>query len=134
MSKLLKRVAHEGFRVVALRQLRLGEEHVRHVVPANDQQVKCCLVIIVCRETSAWLYHAVTVSLCVHLLFQNEAVWTRHADYLTSDVSVTLCLQRENAVKRLLELLGPVDAKLAKRQSSFHWRAMFGTDAISNAF
>ena len=117
--------------MVALRQLRLGEEHVRHVVPVNDQQVKCFLL------TSSDEYRSSPVTSLYHfacLLFQNEAVWTRHADYLTSDVSVTLCLQRENAVKRLLELLGPVDAKLAKRQSSFHWRAMFGTDAISNAF
>ena len=43
-----------------------------------------------------------------------------------------LCLQRENAIKKLLDLVGPRDPKVAKKESSFLWRAMFGTDAIAN--
>lgn len=39
LSKLLKRVTHEGFRVVALRQLVLDEPAIEQIVPAQDQQV-----------------------------------------------------------------------------------------------
>ena len=42
LSRLLKRIAHEGFRVVALRQLMLSEDDVRHIVAQNDQQVLLC--------------------------------------------------------------------------------------------
>ena len=61
-------------------------------------------------------------------------MFAHQQQYLRSDVSVVLSLQRENAVRKLLDLLGPSDARLAKKQSSFYWRSMFGTDAINNAF
>ena len=44
-----------------------------------------------------------------------------------------LCVQRENAVKRLLDLLGPEDPQSARRQSQFYWRGVFGgVDTVTN--
>lgn len=53
---------------------------------------------------------------------------------MTSGPVVSLCLHRENAVGRLLEILGPSDARVAKRQSQFFLRGSFGEDSIKNAF
>lgn len=57
-----------------------------------------------------------------------------HVSHMTSGPVVSLCLQRENAVGRLLEVLGPCDARVAKRQSQFLLRGSFGEDSIRNAF
>ena len=56
-----------------------------------------------------------------------------HLRHLTSGESLVLCLQRENAVKKLLDVIGPTDPRQAKRESTFLWRAMFGADSINNA-
>lgn len=53
---------------------------------------------------------------------------------MTSSPVVSLCLQRENAVGRLLEVLGPSDARVAKKQSQFFLRGSFGEDSVQNAF
>lgn len=53
---------------------------------------------------------------------------------MTSGPVVALCLQRENAVGRLLEVLGPSDPRAAKRQSQFFLRGSFGEDCIQNGF
>ena len=53
---------------------------------------------------------------------------------MTSGPVVSLCLHRENAVGRLLEILGPSDARVAKRQSQFFLRGSFGEDSVKNAF
>ena len=58
----------------------------------------------------------------------------RHVSHMTSGPVVALCLQRENAVWRLQEVLGPGDARLAKRQSQFFLRGSFGEDSVRNAF
>ncbi|CAG2255348.1 unnamed protein product [Mytilus edulis] len=55
-------------------------------------------------------------------------------DYLKSGPSLCLVLQRENAVKKLLDLLGPSDPSSARRQSQFLWRGTFGVDTVNNAF
>ena len=55
-----------------------------------------------------------------------------HVDYLTQSCCLLLVLQRENAVKRLVDLLGPQDPKHAKQQDQFYWRAMFGSDPVAN--
>ena len=54
--------------------------------------------------------------------------------HMTSGPVVALCLQRENAVGRLLEVLGPSDPRAARRQSQFFLRGSFGEDSIQNAF
>lgn len=54
--------------------------------------------------------------------------------YLTSGPSMCLVLLRENSVKKLLDLLGPVDPLNARRQSQFLWRGTFGVDLVNNAF
>ena len=52
---------------------------------------------------------------------------------MTSGPVVVLCLQRENAVGRLLDLLGPSDPVEAKRKSQFFLRGSFGQDSVRNA-
>lgn len=53
---------------------------------------------------------------------------------MTSGPSVVLCLHRENAVGRLLDVLGPSDTRAAKKQSQFYLRGSFGEDSIKNGF
>ncbi|XP_060589717.1 dynein axonemal assembly factor 8-like [Ruditapes philippinarum] len=63
---------------------------------------------------------------------QNEEI-DKHMNHLTSGPSMCLCVQRENAVKRLLDLLGPEDPQSARRQSQFYWRGVFGgVDSVTN--
>ena len=57
-----------------------------------------------------------------------------HVCHMTSGPVVALCLQRENAVGRLLEVLGPSDPRAARKQSQFFLRGSFGEDSIQNAF
>ncbi|XP_052272728.1 dynein axonemal assembly factor 8-like isoform X2 [Dreissena polymorpha] len=58
---------------------------------------------------------------------------TKHLQYLTGGPSLCLCVERENAVKRLLDLLGPEDPQSARRLSQFYWRGVFGGDIVTNA-
>ncbi|KAL8596211.1 hypothetical protein ACOMHN_021251 [Nucella lapillus] len=55
-----------------------------------------------------------------------------HLQYLTSEPSLYLALWRENAVKKLLDLVGPEDPQQARRQSQFYWRGIYGSDLIHN--
>ncbi|XP_033757946.1 uncharacterized protein LOC117340288 isoform X2 [Pecten maximus] len=57
----------------------------------------------------------------------------KHLTYLTSGPCVYLTLERENAVKYLLDLLGPMDPQGARRLSQFYWRGVFGMDPVLNA-
>jgi len=63
-----------------------------------------------------------------------ESELERHVCHMTSGPIVALCLQRENAVGRLLEVLGPSDPRAARKQSQFFLRGSFGEDSIQNAF
>ncbi|KAJ6657589.1 hypothetical protein lerEdw1_002304, partial [Lerista edwardsae] len=65
---------------------------------------------------------------------QDPAVVEAHSRYLTSGSSLVLCLQRENAVKKLLDLLGPEDPKQAQAISQFLWRAQYGLSSTQNGF
>ncbi|XP_073504372.1 dynein axonemal assembly factor 8-like isoform X3 [Phyllobates terribilis] len=56
-----------------------------------------------------------------------------HCDYLTSAPSLVLCLRRINAVRKLLDVLGPDDPQLCKAQDQFLWRAHYGTSSVQNA-
>lgn len=56
-----------------------------------------------------------------------------HLGHLTSGPVLVLVLQRENAVRKLLSLLGPNNPKEAKKKNEFLWRGMFGVDPINNA-
>ncbi|XP_060117009.1 dynein axonemal assembly factor 8-like [Heteronotia binoei] len=51
---------------------------------------------------------------------------------LTSGSSFVLCLQRENAVKKLLDLLGPKDTKQAQAAKPISWRAQYGLSSVRN--
>ena len=55
-----------------------------------------------------------------------------HIENLTSEQSLVLAVQRENAVKHLLDLIGPNDPRVARRQSQQLWRAVFGVDPVMN--
>jgi len=68
------------------------------------------------------------------LIAEKESELERHVCHMTSGPIVALCLQRENAVGRLLEVLGPSDPRAARKQSQFFLRGSFGEDSIQNAF
>ncbi|XP_059834817.1 dynein axonemal assembly factor 8 [Hypanus sabinus] len=55
-------------------------------------------------------------------------------DSLISGPLVILCLQRDNAVKKLLDLLGPEDPQEARSLDQFLWRGHWGTDLLHNGF
>nr|XP_025036287.1 uncharacterized protein C16orf71 homolog isoform X2 [Pelodiscus sinensis] len=65
---------------------------------------------------------------------QEPAILEAHSSYLTSGSSLVLCLQRENAVKKLVDLLGPEDPTLAHTLDPCLWRAQYGTSSVQNGF
>ncbi|XP_061456052.1 dynein axonemal assembly factor 8 isoform X3 [Rhineura floridana] len=65
---------------------------------------------------------------------QDPVVLEAHSGYLASGSSLVLCLQRENAVKKLLDLLGPEDPKHARAVNQFFWRAQYGHSLARNGF
>ncbi|KFV10935.1 hypothetical protein N339_07103, partial [Pterocles gutturalis] len=65
---------------------------------------------------------------------QDPAVLEAHCTYLTSGTALVLCLQRPNAVKKLIDLLGPEDPKLAQTRDPSLWRAQYGTSTVQNGF
>ncbi|NXW82368.1 NDK5 kinase, partial [Alopecoenas beccarii] len=65
---------------------------------------------------------------------QDPAVLEAHCTYLTSGTALVLCLQRPNAVKKLVDLLGPEDPKLAQALDPFLWRAQYGISTVQNGF
>ncbi|NXD66767.1 TXND3 protein, partial [Eolophus roseicapillus] len=65
---------------------------------------------------------------------QDPAVLEAHCSYLTSDTALVLCLQRPNAVKKLIDLLGPEDPKVAQALDPSLWRAQYGTSTVQNGF
>ncbi|XP_013420923.1 uncharacterized protein LOC106181165 isoform X1 [Lingula anatina] len=62
----------------------------------------------------------------------NDIVRQMHVDHMTSGPSFILCVQRENAVKKLLDVIGAEDPQQARRQSIFNWRGTFGVDPVCN--
>lgn len=44
-----------------------------------------------------------------------------------------ICLQRENAVKKLLDVIGPEDPVIARSLDSFLLRGCYGVNSIHNA-
>ncbi|XP_009701663.1 PREDICTED: uncharacterized protein LOC104164125, partial [Cariama cristata] len=65
---------------------------------------------------------------------QDPAGLEAHCTYLTSGTALVLCLQRPNAVKKLIDLLGPEDPKLAQALDPFLWRAQYGISTVRNGF
>ena len=68
----------------------------------------------------------------IFFLLKDEAI-EKHIQHMTSGPSLCLCVERENAVKKLLDLLGPEDPQSARRHSQFYWRGVFGVDPVMNA-
>ncbi|GCB66529.1 hypothetical protein scyTo_0010113 [Scyliorhinus torazame] len=67
-----------------------------------------------------------------HSIQQDPRLVKCSIDSLTSGASVILCVQRDNAVKKLLDLLGPEDPGEARGLNQFLWRALCGTDIVHN--
>ncbi|KFP76154.1 Nucleoside diphosphate kinase 7, partial [Acanthisitta chloris] len=65
---------------------------------------------------------------------QDAAALEAHCSYLMSGTALVLCLQRPNAVKELIDLLGPEDPALAQALDPCLWRAQFGTSTVQNGF
>ncbi|NWS98631.1 NDK5 kinase, partial [Mionectes macconnelli] len=77
---------------------------------------------------------AVALGLLPSEVKQDPAALETHCTYLTSGTALVLCLQRPNAVKKLLDLLGPEDPKLAQALDPCLWRAQYGTSTVHNGF
>ncbi|XP_054127134.1 dynein axonemal assembly factor 8 [Melozone crissalis] len=77
---------------------------------------------------------AAAASLLPWELQQDSAAVEAHCAYLTSGTALVLCLQRPNAVKKLLDLLGPEDPQLAQALDPLLWRAQYGTSTVQNGF
>ena len=54
-------------------------------------------------------------------------------DYMTSGPVIALMLERNDAIKKWQELMGPADSKKAKQTAPDSIRAKFGTDITKNA-
>ncbi|NXP43885.1 TXND3 protein, partial [Heliornis fulica] len=65
---------------------------------------------------------------------QDPAALEAHRSYLTSGTALVLCLQRPNAVKKLIDLLGPEDPELAQAVDPCLWRAQYGVSTVQNGF
>ncbi|KFQ12671.1 hypothetical protein N330_01051, partial [Leptosomus discolor] len=65
---------------------------------------------------------------------QDPAVLEAHCTYLTLGTALVLCLQRPNAVKKLIDLLGPEDTELAQALDPFFWRAQYDISTVQNGF
>lgn len=65
---------------------------------------------------------------------QNDDLYREDIAHMSSGDSLVLAVSRENAVKKLLDLLGPEDSREAKRLDPFLWRGMYGTSVTHNAF
>ncbi|XP_045066718.1 dynein axonemal assembly factor 8-like isoform X3 [Coregonus clupeaformis] len=70
------------------------------------------------------------VSLVSAAEHQDPSAVEAHVQYLSSGPSLALCLQRENAVKRLLDVLGPEDPAQARALDQFLWRACYSSDQL----
>ncbi|KAL2298753.1 hypothetical protein Nmel_014349 [Mimus melanotis] len=77
---------------------------------------------------------AAAAALLPRELQQDAAAAEAHCAYLTSGTALVLCLQRPNAVKKLLDLLGPEDPQLAQALDPHLWRAQYGTSTVQNGF
>ncbi|XP_059718034.1 dynein axonemal assembly factor 8 [Haemorhous mexicanus] len=77
---------------------------------------------------------AAAASLLPRELQQDAAAVEAHCAYLTSGTALVLCLQRPNAVKKLMDLLGPEDPQLAQALDPCLWRAQYGTSTVQNGF
>ncbi|XP_027539325.1 uncharacterized protein C16orf71 homolog isoform X3 [Neopelma chrysocephalum] len=77
---------------------------------------------------------AIALGLLPSEVKQDPAALEAHCTYLTSGTALVLCLQRPNAVKKLVDLLGPEDPKLAQAVDPCLWRAQYGTSTVHNGF
>ncbi|NXC37664.1 TXND3 protein, partial [Penelope pileata] len=65
---------------------------------------------------------------------EDPAALEAHCTYLTSGASLVLCLQRANAVRKLIDLLGPEDPRVAQALDPCLWRAQYGISTVQNGF
>ncbi|NXM27466.1 NDK5 kinase, partial [Oxyruncus cristatus] len=77
---------------------------------------------------------AIALGLLPSEVKEDPAALEAHCTYLTSGTALVLCLQRPNAVKKLVDLLGPEDPNLAQALDPCLWRAQYGTSTVHNGF
>ncbi|XP_014668873.1 PREDICTED: uncharacterized protein LOC106810112 [Priapulus caudatus] len=58
----------------------------------------------------------------------------QHLQHLASGPCLALAVQRVNAVKKMLDLVGPTDPARARTYSPCFWRSLYGKDSVANAF
>ncbi|XP_067931773.1 dynein axonemal assembly factor 8-like [Watersipora subatra] len=63
---------------------------------------------------------------------QDEKLLQKNIQHMTSGPSMLIALQRENAIKKLEDMLGPDDPAEAKAVSPFCLRGFYGTDLPNN--
>ncbi|MBN3320104.1 NDK7 kinase, partial [Atractosteus spatula] len=127
-SKILSKVRQSGFSVVGLKLVVLDTGRAAAVMSAAEgQNLNNYLKLFTLNEI--WNKFRWTMET---FLRQKPDALDAHVQYLTSGPSLALGLQRENAVKRLLDLLGPEDPRVARAQDQFLWRAHYGTDLVHN--
>ncbi|GFR78896.1 nucleoside diphosphate kinase [Elysia marginata] len=117
LSRILRKVVQERFRLVGLRMLRLTREEAERLVPASQRIYTPSCSLSVSSST---------------LPTQNKDLCEQHVEAMTAGPSLVLVLQQPGAVKRLLDLLGPEDPQSARRLSQFLWRGEFGRDVFNN--
>ncbi|ESO90664.1 hypothetical protein LOTGIDRAFT_233665 [Lottia gigantea] len=100
LSKLLKKIVQEGFKVVGLRLDVLDDNQADVIVQSLSEE--------------------------------DESVKEKQKLHLVSGPVILLCLERENAVFKLVDILGPLDPQAARRKSQFLWRGIFGSDPVAN--
>ncbi|KAG7316913.1 hypothetical protein KOW79_019211 [Hemibagrus wyckioides] len=109
LGKILSKIQQNSFTLVGLRILVLNCEVANTLINGSEHQ---------------------DLISGKHLCDPSET--DSELKYLTSGPVLALCLQRVNAVHKLLELLGPEDPVQARTKDLYFWRASYGTDRLHN--
>ncbi|CAB1341789.1 unnamed protein product [Coregonus sp. 'balchen'] len=117
-----------GFTVVGLRVLVLDQTQL--CLWCLLQSIRQ-LAYSYLSKPGQWTDCYIVLNALVQLIFPvDPSAVEAHVQYLSSGPSLALCLQRENAVKRLLDVLGPEDPAQARALDQFLWRACYSSDQL----
>lgn len=106
IGKLMKKILHERFSIVNCRMKMLTENEILLIAWAIVHNKK---------EENLDKTHL-----------------ERIRDRLINFPCVVFCLERENAVKKMIDLIGPYNPVAARKQNQNLWRSIFGTDTVCN--
>ncbi|XP_077172689.1 dynein axonemal assembly factor 8 isoform X2 [Paroedura picta] len=122
LPRILRKLDLERFRLVGMKHVDLDAEGIKALLSSEDEEVGRASTERDGRIKSMSQVQRETLL---------EGLQAESAD-LTSGSSLVLCLQRENAVKKLLDLLGPEDTKRARAANPFSWRAQYRLSSARN--